>query len=198
MSDLHARERIDAESGGLIVEFVEENRVVGMAYLEEDGLLAEFYTDEDGDPWVFEADDLLRALDTAAAMLGAADDTEETPEGDELIAILAAEFDPQAAGRGPEDEGFYPLDVVVRMVNRCGELDLAVASIEGLTLHTEGVTPVPGCSADLADAYQGEPWGVFQAGCNLQAISVLERWPRRPEMGVSIEIQDRSGERYVL
>jgi hypothetical protein len=189
---------MDPEYGGLVIEFVEENLVVGMAYVEDGRLLAEFYTDEDGDPWVFEGDDLLRALDTAAAMLGEVDDESEGPEGEELVAILATEFDPQASRRGPEDEGFYPLDVTARLINRCGDLDLAVVAIEGLTLHDDGVTPVPGCAADLGAAYEGEPWGVFQSGCNLQAMSALERWPRRPDLGVAIEIQDRSGERYVL
>lgn len=198
MSDLHARERVDSEYGGLVVEFIEEDLVVGMAYVEDGRLLAEFYSDPDGDPWVFEADDLLRALDIAADMLGRDDGEGEPAEGDELVAILAAEFDPQARRRGPEDEGFYPRDVAARIITRCGELDLAVVSIEALTLHSEGVTPVSGCSANLGNAFEGEPWGAFQAGCNLQAISLLERWPRRSDMGVALEIQDRAGERYVL
>ncbi len=112
MSDLHVREASSEEWDGLVVELVEEGRVVGIAYLDGTTLLTEFGPDAEGDAWAFEVADLQVALDTASAMLspegtsllveeGAKDDDDN---GDEQHPVdrLAEEFDDLAAHR--EDE----------------------------------------------------------------------------------------------
>ena len=217
MSDLFARDRHDPEWGATVIDLVEDDRVVGIVYADDGGIYAEFYPDQDdGAPWVFDVADLQRVLDTAAAML--ADPEADAPAaGDpaadpvaalaadpvaalaaDPVAALAAEFDPLAARRGPEDEGFYPLPVAARLIGACSALSLAVVFLEGFTLHADFEDAIAGCRSDLGSAYEGEPWPGFLAGCNTQAMALLERWPRRANVGVALEIQDSAGERYVL
>jgi hypothetical protein len=189
---------MDPEWGGPVVDLVEEERVVGVAYVEDGVLCAEFYPDEEGEAWVFHAESLQRVLDTATAMLLDEEEPDEAAGGVHPVDVLAMEFDSLAARRGPEDEGFYPLGAAARILARCDDLDLAMVIVEGLDLHPDRVEPVPGCSTNLAKAYEGEPWALFRASCNTQARAVLERWPRRSGFGVAMEIQDRAGDRYVL
>jgi hypothetical protein len=199
VSDLRTRERDDPDWDGIIVDLVEEDRVVGYAYQERGVLFAEFFSDEDGKPWVFEVEDLQRALDTAAAILIDEDEDDEGLDaGPHPVEVLALEFDVLAARRGPEDEGFYPLQVAARVVRRAGDLGLAVVLMDGLTLRPESEEPVPGCAADLGAAYEGENWAAFQAGCNTQATALLERWPRSGDFAVALEVRDRAGEQFVL
>lgn len=207
MSDLHARERQDLEWGRPVADLIEEDAVVGMAYEDEGQLLVEFYPDADGEPRLYDVADLQRVLDTVGAMLGAeaaAEDdglgrlSAESAPGAHPVDVLAAEFDERAVRRGPEDEGFYPPEAAAGIINRCGELGLAVVEIEGFTVHSDREDRVPGCSADLGTAYRGEPWAAFLAGCNLQAMALLERWPRRASFALTFEVQDATGEVFVL
>lgn len=203
MSDLHARERQDPEWGRPVADLIEDDEVVGLAYEDEGELLVEFYPDADGEPRLYDVADLQRVLDTVVSMLGGADEGPE-PVGpaagpvEHPVDALAAQFDRRAARRGPEDEGFYPVDAATAMIDRCSDLGLAVVRMEGFTLHPDRTDPVGGCSANLGDAFAGEPWGAFLAGCNLQATTLLERWPRRPGFAVAFEVQDREGEVFVL
>ncbi len=206
MSDLHARERQDSEWGRPVADLIEDDEVVGMAYEDEGQLLVEFYPDTEGEPRLYEVADLQRVLDTAGAMLAAeAGDAEagEEPSPDSAPAehpvdVLAAEFDGRATRRGPEDEGFYPLEAAVGIINRCSDLGLAVVALEGFTIHSGSEDRVGGCAANLGTAFKGEPWGAFQAGCNLQAMALLERWPRRASFAITFEVQDAAGEVFVL
>jgi hypothetical protein len=207
MSDLHARERQDPEWGRPVADLVEDDEVVGLAYEDEGELLVEFYADADGEPRLYDVADLQRVLDTVISMLGtAAPESEEetTPRGEAPSAAehpvdaLAAQFDRRAARRGPQDEGFYPYDAATAIIARCNDLGLAVVTMEGFTLHPDRTDPVGGCSADLGAAFRGEPWPTFLAGCNLQAMTLLERWPRRPSFALAFEVQDGEGEVFVL
>ena len=204
MSDLHARERQDRDWGRPVADLIEDDEVVGMAYEDEGEILVEFYPDSDGEPRLYVVADLQRVLDTATAMLGAGEAEEVAPAvpagpaGDHPVDTLAAEFDRRALRRGPEDEGFYPLEAALGIVGRCGELGLAVVGMGGFTLQAGSEEKVPGCAADLGDAYRGEPWGVFLSSCNLQAQALLERWPHRASFAVTFEVQDASGEVFVL
>jgi len=210
MTDLHAREA-ETDDGGVVVELVEEERVVGLVYFDEDATYAEFSADEEGEPWAFDVTDLQRVLDTARAivdpetpfmmenppfMLGA---TPPLSHGEHPVDVLASRFDPKASFRGEEDEGFYSPAVAGAIIETCNELDLAVVSLEGMTLDDEGVHSVSGHTADLGDAHAGEAWPTFRAGCNVHAEAVLQRWAGRDErFVVAVEVADRDGERYVL
>ncbi len=212
MDRIYVSERKDPDWPEPVVDLIEQGRYVGMAYARDDRLYVEFLSE--ADPHAFDLTELQRALDVAAAILGGVDEPLEAPAaggGSSAIEILAADFDPLAIHRGPEDEGFYPADTAAQIVSRCGDLGLAVISIEGFTVRPDyedaepgfatrsrAVDPVAGCASDIGEAYRGEPWAVFQAGCNTKAAALLERWPRRPNFAVAFEVEDDSGERYVL
>lgn len=185
-----------------VVELVEDGRTVGIAYLDDIEVLVEFQPDEDGEAWTFDVGDLQIALDTARAMLvpDDADPLDQRPDlgGDHPVDVLASEFDDAAARRGEEDEGFYPRPVVTRIIARAEELDLAVVSVEAVTLHEDWVEPIPGHSVDVAAAHEGDSWPAFKAGCNLLAASHLEKWHDRSGLAVSVEVADRDGDRFVL
>jgi hypothetical protein len=197
VTDLRARETTRDDWDGVVVELVEEDRVVGVAYLDQGSVLAEFYPDEDGEPWVFDVADLQRVLDVAAGMLGVEEPGPTTPAG-EAIDLLAAEFDATAAHRGAEDEGFYPVPAALALTMRAEELGLAVVSIEGFTIDAGEPVAVPGYGSTPGDAHRGEAWPTFRAGCNAQARGQLERWAAKGGLVVAIEIADQSGETYVL
>lgn len=200
MSDLTARESSRPGWDGLVVDLVEDGGLVGYAY-EDDGVVyVEMLPDEEGDAWAFEVTDLQRALDTAIAMLAPdlAHQPAPAPGAPDPLDVIASEFDSMALRRGPDDEGFYPLEAVLAITRRAADLGLAVASVEGFTLHEEGETPVAGCAADLGAAHAGEPWATLVAGCAVQAEALLEKWPRRRDFAVALEVMDPSGERFVL
>jgi hypothetical protein len=200
MSDLTARESSRPGWDGVVVDLVEDGGMVGYAY-EDDGVVyVEVLPDEDGDPWAFEVADLQRALDIAVAMLAPdmADLPAPAPGAPDPLDVIASEFDSTALRRGPDDEGFYPVEAVVAITRRAADLGIAVASLEGFTMHEEGESGVPGCEADLAEAHRGEPWPTLVAGCAVQAEAVLEKWPRRRDFAVALEVMDNSGERFVL
>lgn len=200
MSDLIAREAENPDWDGPIVELVEEGRVVGFAYEDEGVLLAEFFADEDSEPWVFEVADLQRALDNASAMLGLDESPPPATAATDThpVDTLAAEFDSMAAWRGDEDEGFYPALAVATMIRRSEALGLAVVSLEAFTLHSAWVDPIAGQSVDIGKAHEGEPWPMYQAGCNVQAMALLEKWAPAEKTVFSVEVGDPDGDRFVL
>ena len=197
MTDLRARETTPPDWDGIVVELVEEERVVGIVYLEDGVVMAEFYPDEDSEPWVFDLTDLQRVLDTAAAMLGVDQPAGATTEAD-AVDRLAEKFDAAAEYRGEGDEGFYPLPVALAIAAQADAVGLALVSLEGFTLVDGEPVPVSGLRADMADAHQGEAWPTFRAACNLQAGALLERWVSRTGLVVAMEVGDSDGERYVL
>ena len=202
MSDLHARDSERDDWDGPVVELVEDGSIVGQAFVDAGELLVEFYADADGGLPLLAVPDLQRVLDTVTVMLGPDNEPlldEASPTaGQDPIELLAQGFDAEAAHRGPEDEGFFPLSVAARIVGACEQLDLAVTRVEAFDLVGGDVQAIPGHSGDLAKAHAGEPWAVFRAGCNVQAHAVMERWPNRTSLVVAIEITDRSSEEYVL
>ena len=144
MSDLHARERQDHEWGRPVADLIEDDEVVGMAYEDEGELLVEFYPDAEGEPRLYVVADLQRVLDTVSAMLGAEAETPGRARNPRPTrrppSTRSTSSPPSSTGglyrRGPEDEGFYPIDAAVGIINRCGDLGLAVVALEGFTLHS--------------------------------------------------------------
>lgn len=197
MTDLHAVETEPPDWDGPVIELVEEGRLVGRVYADEGRPVAEFLHDDDGEPWLFEVEDLQRVLDVAMAMLG----VEEPPTAigaRHPVDLIAAEFDGEAAHRADEDEGFYPSEVVKKIAARSESLDLAVATLEAFHLVDGEVESLQARPTDLAAAHAGEAWATLRAGCNVQAMAMLERWADQPGVVLAVELVDRQGERFVL
>ncbi len=196
-----AREAERPDWDGLVVDIIEDDVPVGMAYEDAGEILVEFFPDADGEPRVLSVAEVQVVLDTVGAMF--ADDApggEDRPDtgGIDPIDHLASEFDALAAKRGAEDEGFYPLPVARRIVMACEALDLAVATLEGFTVVGGEVETTRGLRAAVAEAHRGEPWGLFRPSCNTLAAAVLERWATEDEIVVALEVEDSSAEVYVL
>jgi hypothetical protein len=121
-----------------------------------------------------------------------------TEDTEHPVDRLATEFDDKATHRGEEDEGFYPLPVAVNILRGCDALALAMVSLEGFRIEGGRPSPIAGMSVDTGKAHDGEPWPVFLAGCNIQAMALLERWGREPGLVLAMEVGDSDGERYVL
>jgi hypothetical protein len=204
MTDLHAREVEGDPEEGPLVELVEEDRVVGVVYFDEDATYVEFNADEDGSAWAFDVEDLQRVLDTARAIVDpdgtfVLEGPAPTERNGHPVDVLAERFDTAAAMRGEEDEGFYPPAAVAQIITACNELDLAVIVLEGMTREEDEVVPIPGLTAELGQTQAGEAWPVFRAGCNVGAEAMLERWgPRDDRFVIAVEVADRDGETYVL
>jgi hypothetical protein len=201
--DLIARESTREDWDGPVIDLVEDGAVVGCVYTDEGELLAEFYSDEDADPWVFDVTELQKVLDVAVRMLEpegerppAAAEAEDA--GIDPIDQLASEFDATATRRGEEDEGFYPIGAARHLVGRCDQLDLAVVQVEGFRARAGELETISGYSTDFGKAHRGEPWPLYRAGCNTQAAATLEHWGRQDEILVALEVEDRNGEVYVL
>ncbi|HSG79590.1 MAG TPA: hypothetical protein VLD62_08425 [Acidimicrobiia bacterium] len=196
-----AREAERPDWDGLVVDIIEDDAPVGMAYEESGEVLVEFFPDADGEPRVFSATDIQVVLDTVGAMFAeGVPDASATPAegGVDPIDYLASEFDALAAARGAEDEGFYPLSVARRIVAACEALDLAVASVEGFTVVAGELEKARNLNVTIAEVHRGEPWGLFRSSCNTQAAAVLERWITEGTIVVALEVEDASGDVYVL
>ena len=197
-----ARESERPDWDGLVVDVIEDDEPVGMAYEDAGEVLVEFFPDEDGEPRLLAVPEVQMVLDTVTAMFAedAPDGTEDdaTPAGVDPIDQLASEFDAAAAARGPDDEGFYPLPVARQVVARCDTLDLAVASLEAFRVVAGQVEPMRNLQVDVADAHRGEAWGLFRSGCNIQAAAVLERWAREGTILVAMEVEDAGEDVFVL
>ena len=197
-----AREAERPDWDGLVVDLIEDDIPVGMAYEDDGEILVEFFADSDGEGRVLTVTELQVVLDTVTSMFGAeppgiaADAV--APGSVEPVDQLASEFDALAALRGDEDEGFYPLQVARQIVARCDSIGLAVTRLEAFKVvagHTEAIRNL---RAEISDAHAGEPWSLYRSGCNTQAAAVLERWTREGQLVVAIEIEDPSNEVFVL
>jgi hypothetical protein len=145
--------------------------------------MAEFYPDEDADPWV--STGRPAAPDTAG-------DARRRPvfrepsDADAVDRLAEKPMLPRFRGEG--DEGFYPLPVALAIAAQADALGLAVVSLEGFTLTDGEPVPVSGLRNEIGDAHQGEAWPTFRAACNIQARALLERWVSRTGLVVAMEV----------
>ena len=138
-----------------VVELWMENEFVGMVFWDGSSTIVQIYPAADGDVHDLEMRDLFRALEMAERIVDplafdqveglvqvgdaraqAKREEEESDwsEEDPATVELLSEFDPLAAFRSEDGEGFFPRDVALRFVHRCGELRLAVVEMEGFDL----------------------------------------------------------------
>ena len=177
------------------MEIWEEDELVAQAWRDDQDVLIEFANDRDGDPFIMDVPDLATALDNVTRILG---DEGDAAGGVDPVEQLAEQFDHLAVKRGPEDEGFYPPPVAVRMIRHCEALGLAVVSMEGFQDVAGELVDVPGHRADLGAAHEGEAWPTFRAGCNVQAEALVEKWVRTRGLLIAFEVRDSAGESYIL
>jgi len=194
-----------------VVELWRDDEFVGMVFHDGERTIVQVYPTEDGDVHDLELEDLLRALDLARAIvdpnafeegefsqIGAAvATTDEDWEGEHPATVaLLEEFDPLAAYRSEDGEGFFPRAVAGRFISRCEELGLVVVEMEGFDLIDGELHARP----DLDLVVEPQPFmepKEFRTYANAMAADTLEAWPDRATLAVAFVFQQPDGETIV-
>ncbi len=200
-----------------VVEIWMENEFVGMVFWDGSATVVQIYPAGDDDVHDLDVRDLFRVLEMAEKIVdplafdevegliqlggGRAQTKREEPEDDwsdedPATVELLSEFDPLAAFRSEDGEGFFPRDVAERFVRRCDELRLAVVEMEGFDLVDGELKARPGLELVV------RPQPVMSAGefylhANATALDHLDGWPRRETLVVAFVVQQQDGETIV-
>ncbi len=197
-----------------VVEVWRDDEFVGQVYWDEEGEVAvvNIYPDEAGDVIDVELGELLGALEMAERIVtpeefqsdlligepggdasgGAEDWSDEHPS----TLALVGEFDPQAAHRSEDGEGFFPRPVAQEFIRRCDELDLAVVEMEGFDLEENILKPRPNLNLVVRVPDVSE-WAIFRPAANATAFDTLTDWPVRSSLVVAFVVQQPDGETFV-
>ncbi len=198
-----------------VVELWREDEFVGMVFWDGETTIVQIHPAADGDVHDLDADDLVRVLEMAEAIvdpeafaaeglvdlraaLAAEGDEEDGWEAEDPATLeLVTEFDPQAEYRSEEGEGFFPPPVAAEFIRRCEELDLAVVEMEGFDIGTE--EPVPRAGSALATG--DEPvmtWDDFRSFANVRATDTLHDWMEDPPALVAFVVRLPDGATFVV
>ncbi len=196
-----------------VVELWRDDEFIGMVFWDEDVVVVQIYPDDAGDVHDLEARDLMRVLELAERIV-APDEYSDDEQGDFEIRIaptdggdgwgnedpatlqLVAEFDPQAAHRTADGEGFFPLGVAEAFIERCEEIGLAVVEMEGFDLEGEALVPRPNLNLTVR-APGIDEWSLFRSVANGQARDTLASWRPRPTLVVAFVVQEPGGDTFV-
>jgi len=195
-----------------VVELWRDDEFVGMVFWDGDVAVAQVYPAADGDVFDLDLGELIQVLEMAERIVTPEEFLEELGiaavsesddgEGDDwsgehpATLELVAEFDPQAAHRTPDGEGFFRRDVALDFIRRCEELDLAVAEMEAFDLESNILKPRPNLSLTVRVPGVGD-WSTFRAAANAMALDTLTGWPTRSTLVVAFVVQQPDGESFV-
>jgi hypothetical protein len=195
-----------------IVELWREDEFVGYVFWDEDTPVVQVFLDAEGDPFDLDLRDFQRILEMAdqivspdmfsedelADLRGRVQAAQEGGEpATDVVELLTAEFDDEAAYRNEDGEGFYPKKIAAAIVERCNELDMAVVEMEGFDYENRTLIPRPNLNL-LVRGQPGDMWSVFRPEANLRAAQALGEWPSRSTLVVAFVIQLNDGESIVL
>jgi hypothetical protein len=198
-----------------VVELWRDDEFVGMVFWDGDVAVAQIYPDADGDVFDLDLSELVQVFELAERIVtpeeyldeltvgvleedaSAADEDEEDWSGEHPATLeLVGEFDPRAAHRASDGEGFFPREVALEFIRRCDELDLAVAEMEGFDLERTILKPRP--NLNLTVRVPGvSDWSTFRAAANAMALDTLTGWPTRSSLVVAFVVQQPDGESFV-
>lgn len=192
-----------------VVELWREDDFVGMVFWDGEATVVQIYP-ADADVHDLEATDLVRVIETAQRIVDpfAFDEAEGVIElgergddwGDEdpAVTALVSEFDPQAAHRSPDGEGFFPTPVATTLIERCGDLGLAVVEMEGFDLKRGKLKGRPGLTLLVGAPEEDLDFAGFAAAANATALDALSKWPQRDSMVIALVVQQPDGDSIVL
>ena len=194
-----------------VVELWRDDEFVGMVFWDGDVAVAQVYPDAAGDVFDLDLGELVQVLEMAERIvtpeeflvdLGVAE-RESDVDGDEdwsgehpATVELVGEFDPQAAHRTTDGEGFFPRDVAVEFIRRCEELDLAITEMEGFDLEANVLKPRPNLSLTVRVPGVSD-WSTFRAAANAMALDTMASWPQRSSLVIAFVVQQPDGESFV-
>ena len=200
-----------------VVEIWMENEFVGMVFWDGSATVVQIYPAGDDDVHDLDVRDLFRVLEMAEKIvdplafdevdgfiqLGAGraqakreDVEDDWSDEDPATVELLSEFDPLAAFRSEDGEGFFPRDVAERFIRRCDELRLAVVEMEGFDLIDGELKARPGLELVVGPQPVMSP-AEFTLHANATALDYLEGWPRRETLVVAFVVQQQDGETIV-
>jgi hypothetical protein len=200
-----------------VVEIWMENEFVGMVFWDGSATVVQIYPAGEDDVHDLDVRDLFRVLEMAEKIvdplafdevggliqLGGGrtepkrEESTDDWEGEDPATVdLLSEFDPEAAFRSEDGEGFFPRAVAERFVRRCDELRLAVIEMEGFDLVDGALKSRPGLELVI------RPQPVMSAAefclhANATALDYLDGWPRRDTLVVAFVVQQQDGETIV-
>lgn len=195
---------------GPIAELWRDEEFVGQVFWDGETTIVQIYPAGE-DVHDIPVQDLLRVLDTAERIVdpmafeeGEFEDLRQdlsgrlggADTGDQGTTQLMAEFDPLAAHRADEGEGFFPREVAERFISRCEELALAVVELEGFDFEHGELKPRPGLELMIRPE-SVMSWPEFRAYANARAADTLASWPRRESLVFAFVIQQPDGESIV-
>lgn len=190
-----------------IVELWRDDEFVGMVFWDEDAAVVQIHSDEDGDVFDLGVPELITMLELAEQIVVpeefrtevagvAAEDPADWSDEDPATLELVGEFDPQAAHRTDDGEGFFPRQVAVEFIQRCDELGLAVVEMEGFDLEDHVLKPRPNLTLTVRIPDSSD-WSMFRAAANATALDTLHDWPSRSSLVVAFVVQQPDGETFV-
>ena len=195
-----------------VVELWRDDEFVGMVFWDGDVAVVQVYPDGDGDVFDLDLGELVQVLEMAERIvtpeemlegMGAEGfvvtegEEEEDWSGEHPATLeLVGEFDPQAAHRTADGEGFFPRAVAVEFIRRCDELGLAVAEMEGFDLEGNILKPRPNLTLTVRVPGVGD-WSTFRAAANAMAMDTLSGWPQRSTLVIAFVVQQPDGESFV-
>jgi hypothetical protein len=204
-----------------VVEIWTETEFVGMVFWDGTSTIVQIYPSADDDVHDLDMRELFRVLEMAEKIvdplafdevggliqLGAGraqakreedtgSDEDDWEDEDPATVELLSEFDPLAAFRSEDGEGFFPRDIAERFVRRCDDLRLAVIEMEGFDLIDGELKARPGLELVV------RPQPVMSASefylhANATALDHLDGWPRRDTLVVAFVVQQQDGETIV-
>jgi hypothetical protein len=199
-----------------VVEIWMENEFVGMVFWDGTATVVQIYPAGDDDVHDLEVRDLFRVLEMAERIVdplafdqvegliqvGGARAQTKREEADDwsgedpATVELLSEFDPLAAFRSEDGEGFFPRDVALQFVRRCQDLRLAVVEMEAFDLVGGELKARPGLELVVGPQPVMSP-AEFQTHANATALDHLDGWPRRDSLVVAFVVQQLDGETIV-
>jgi hypothetical protein len=210
-------ERPDFE--GPVVELWRDDEFIGQIFWDGEVPIVQIYPAGEGDVHDLDVNDLMRALETGLSMvdpsafddgldeelaglrmasalsLGGAEDGGWEDEQPATLALVG-EFDPKAAHRSDDGEGFFPAAVAEDFIRRCEELDLAVVEMEGFDLERGNPRSRPGLEL-VVRPQEVMAWRDFRSYANARALDTLGAWPTRESLVVAFVVQQPDGETFV-
>ena len=203
---------VETEQDGFdqtVVELWREDEFIGMVFWDGSATVVQIFSNND-DVYDLELNDLVRVLDTAQRIVdpfsfdeveglvqpGATDSAweEEHPS----TAALVKEFDPKAVHRSEDGEGFFPVAAAKALIDRGGELGLAIVEMEGFDLISGELKARPGLELMIRPPAEVMGFSEFMAQANETAAITLGNWPQRDSMVIAFVIQQPDGETIVL
>lgn len=195
---------------GPVVELWREDEFIGMVFWDGEATVVQIYPTDDGDVHDLDVANLVQTLDTAAAIVdphafdeelaavraqseaGEDDWSDEDPATVELV----GEFDPQAAHRTDEGEGWFRATVAEAFIRRCEELGLAVVEMEGMDYDGSDLEPRPGLDL-MIRPQEVMGWSEFRTFANARALETLAKWATRDTLVFAFVVQQPDGESFV-